>query len=173
MEISLQTHEAVEYLDSIRVLPSPEQTVLLREKIKKMRQKYREIPDILIEHLATVSGKWGHKKWLKHHEKIVKRRIARGRFKPKKKPIVPVLHDLRGFYTSAEWSYARYDALKRYGGQCACCGASAKTGATMHVDHIKPLRDFWHLRLDLNNLQVLCNMCNRGKGRRHQDDWRG
>lgn len=33
------------------------------------------------------------------------------------------------------------------------------------VDHIKPISKHWHLRLDPDNLQVLCNDCNKGKGR--------
>ena len=34
----------------------------------------------------------------------------------------------------------------------------------MHVDHIYPVRRYWSMRLDLNNLQDLCGDCNREKG---------
>lgn len=79
---------------------------------------------------------------------------------------------LKEFYKSKEWKFMRYEALRRYGGRCQCCGASAQENAGLHVDHIKPLRVFWDLRLDIDNLQVLCADCNEGKGARHADDWR-
>lgn len=76
---------------------------------------------------------------------------------------------LDAFYASPEWKMTRYEALRRDGAKCACCGA---TEGKMVVDHIQPLRVFWHLRLEMGNLQVLCDDCNRGKGARHADDWR-
>lgn len=80
---------------------------------------------------------------------------------------------LAAFYASKEWRLIRYEALRLHGGRCQCCGASPEDGATvLNVDHIKPLRVFWDLRLELSNLQVLCNPCNEGKGARHADDWR-
>ena len=63
-------------------------------------------------------------------------------------------------------------ALKREGAICACCGASRKTGAVINVDHIKPRRTHPHLALDPENLQVLCDACNHGKGNWDDTDWR-
>lgn len=40
------------------------------------------------------------------------------------------------------------------------------------VDHIKPVRKYWHLRLDPDNLQVLCADCNRAKGNWDETDFR-
>lgn len=40
------------------------------------------------------------------------------------------------------------------------------------VDHIKPISKHWHLRLDPDNLQVLCNDCNKGKGAWDETDYR-
>lgn len=83
-----------------------------------------------------------------------------------------------GFATSPEflesfaWRRLRLEALKLHGAACQCCGASAKTGAVMNVDHIKPRKKFPHLALDLDNLQVLCAACNHGKGNWDQTDWR-
>ena len=80
---------------------------------------------------------------------------------------------LRLFYKSEEWKRARYLAFTTYGSRCHCCGASPDDGVTsLVVDHIRPLRHHWNLRTDVNNLQVLCNSCNWGKGARDQTDWR-
>ena len=76
------------------------------------------------------------------------------------------------FLSSFEWRSLRMMALKQHGAVCQCCGASPKTGAVMHVDHIKPRKLFPQLALDLNNLQVLCGECNHGKGNWDQTDWR-
>lgn len=77
------------------------------------------------------------------------------------------------FYQSAEWRLMRYEALRLHGAACQCCGRSPRLhGVVLNVDHIKPLRVFWDLRLELSNLQVLCGDCNVGKGARHDDDWR-
>lgn len=58
-----------------------------------------------------------------------------------------------------------YEALVR-NPHCVICGASAKTGARMNVDHIRPLSKRWDLRLDRRNLQTTCAACNGGKGGR-------
>lgn len=76
------------------------------------------------------------------------------------------------FYRSHDWKRARYDALMKSDGRCECCGRSRADGATLNVDHIKPVKKYWNLRLDLDNLQVLCGSCNAGKGNRDETDWR-
>lgn len=68
------------------------------------------------------------------------------------------------FLQSYEWRQLRFLALQKYGRRCQCCGASPESGAVMHVDHVKPRRKFPALALDINNLQVLCEDCNHGKG---------
>lgn len=75
------------------------------------------------------------------------------------------------FLTSFEWRRVRMMALKRYGPVCQCCGASPPE-VKIHVDHIKPRRLFPHLALDLDNLQILCDVCNHGKGNWDMTDWR-
>ena len=79
---------------------------------------------------------------------------------------------LKSFYRSWEWKRARYQCLKSSGGKCECCGRGKAENAVLSVDHIKPLRFFWELRLDQSNLQVLCNSCNMGKGFKDKTDWR-
>ena len=57
-------------------------------------------------------------------------------------------------------------------GACQACGARKSDGAKLVVDHIKPVRHYWHLRFAADNLQVLCEPCNLGKGSWDQTDWR-
>lgn len=80
--------------------------------------------------------------------------------------------DINAFYDSWEWKRCRYDFIKDKKRLCACCAASAATGVRIVVDHIKPIRRFWRLRLDPSNLQILCDDCNKGKGSRDYTDWR-
>ncbi len=76
------------------------------------------------------------------------------------------------FLQSYEWRKLRMEALKLYGNRCQCCGASAADGVRIHVDHIKPRKQYPALALDLSNLQVLCEDCNHGKGNWDDTDWR-
>ena len=76
------------------------------------------------------------------------------------------------FLKSYEWRSMRMKVLRRDGAVCACCGATRSDGVRMHVDHIKPRKLFPQLALDENNLQVLCEECNHGKGNWDMTDWR-
>lgn len=86
----------------------------------------------------------------------------------------PVVVDVASdsFLSSYAWRRVRMEALKLHGARCQCCGATPKDGITIHVDHIKPRRLFPALALDVKNLQVLCEVCNHGKGNWDQTDWR-
>ena len=75
---------------------------------------------------------------------------------------------INAFYDSWEWKKVRYEAIKRYGRRCMCCGATSQ----IVVDHIKPVRRHPELSLDLSNLQILCDECNRGKSYHDETDWR-
>lgn len=77
------------------------------------------------------------------------------------------------FLESYEWRRLRMQALKLHGAACQCCGATRSDGIKLHVDHIKPRRLFPQLALDIDNLQVLCEVCNQGKGNWDTTDWRG
>lgn len=55
----------------------------------------------------------------------------------------------------------RYDVMMRDGFKCVICGASAKDGAKLHVDHIIPISKGGKTELD--NLRTLCDRCNLGK----------
>ncbi len=73
------------------------------------------------------------------------------------------------FYKTRQWIRLRYKAIEKYGRTCACCGASPRI---IHVDHIKPRSVFPELELTLDNLQILCEECNIGKGADYFTDWR-
>ncbi len=75
------------------------------------------------------------------------------------------------FLASQEWIELRYQVLRSSDGRCCLCGSGAADGARLNVDHVKPRRSHPSLALSRSNLQVLCNLCNRGKGNR-ADDWR-
>lgn len=77
----------------------------------------------------------------------------------------------KDFYKSWEWKTLRYEFLKSRQRICDCCGRSPKDGIKIHVDHIKPIRFHWHLRLKISNLQILCEDCNMGKGSHDETDW--
>lgn len=55
----------------------------------------------------------------------------------------------------------RYNVLRRDGFRCQICGASAKEGATLHVDHIIPVSKGG--KTEMSNLRTLCDRCNLGK----------
>ena len=73
------------------------------------------------------------------------------------------------FYATREWRSLRWDVISNASGKCSVCGKSKKEhGVIMHVDHIKPRSKFQELELDKNNLQLLCEECNIGKGAKPQ-----
>jgi 5-methylcytosine-specific restriction endonuclease McrA len=77
------------------------------------------------------------------------------------------------FYESVEWRTLRVRVLEKYECKCMMCGRSPKRhGIVIHVDHIKPISKSPHLCLEFNNLQLLCEDCNLGKGNKYQTDWR-
>ena len=74
------------------------------------------------------------------------------------------------FYKSDAWVKLRYEILKD-ADQCLCCGAS-KTAARLTVDHVKPMWKYPELKLNKSNMQVLCMLCNKGKGGLDETDFR-
>ncbi len=76
------------------------------------------------------------------------------------------------FLRSYEWRKLRMQALKLHGAKCLCCGITPHDGAKITVDHIQPRKTHPHLALELDNLQILCNECNHGKGNWDDTDWR-
>lgn len=63
------------------------------------------------------------------------------------------------FYNSKEWRSLRARFIRAYP-VCVHCGHMAN-----QVDHIHPIRQNWDRRLDLTNLQPLCQSCHSRKTR--------
>ena len=84
------------------------------------------------------------------------------------KPLISALQASE-FYASREWEKLRDAVLHKYGKRCMCCGDQDRP---VHVDHIKPLRRYWELRLKFYNMQVLCEVCNLMKGNWSETDFR-
>ena len=80
----------------------------------------------------------------------------------------------KDFYLTWEWKELRMKALKLHGRQCLCCGFIPFKGSKNYivVDHIKPISKFPMLKMEITNLQTLCNDCNMGKSNVHYDDYR-
>lgn len=78
------------------------------------------------------------------------------------------------FLDTFEWRKVRMEAILKYGKRCQCCGAVPlpSNDVKIHVDHIIPRKVDPSLALELSNLQVLCNVCNHGKGNWDTTDWR-
>lgn len=116
----------------------------------------------------------------RHYDKIVehlkKHGLVHQSYQPKttktKKSTPPTVQQEVGFYSTREWLELRYAILKKYKATCMCCGATRADGTQIHVDHIKPRFKHPELALDINNLQVLCAECNRGKSYKDDTDWR-
>lgn len=76
------------------------------------------------------------------------------------------------FYNTREWRKLRYDALSKSDGRCCLCNMGKEHGKVLHVDHIRPKSLYPEEALDPDNLQVLCEDCNMGKGNTDTKDWR-
>ena len=79
--------------------------------------------------------------------------------------------EYKDFYSGDDWRKLRYLVIKNNKGACMCCGATAKDGIKIHVDHIKPRSRYPELELSLDNMQLLCEDCNLGKGAWDDTDW--
>ena len=74
----------------------------------------------------------------------------------------------QSFYKSSEWKNLRQDFLETQTNRiCNYCkkdlSLNLNDSLTLNIDHIKPIKFFWNQRLNINNLQILCNECNKVK----------
>jgi len=68
-----------------------------------------------------------------------------------------------GFYKSAAWRHTRQQVLTRDDSTYVRCGLEGNI-----IDHIVPSYDDWNDRLNIDNLETLCQRCHNLKTRR---DW--
>lgn len=74
------------------------------------------------------------------------------------------------FYQTVEWKTLSAQLRKSAGPTCVMCDRNFKKyGLTKNADHIKPLMYFWDLRLDPENIQIICGECNKAKGNYNLD----
>lgn len=66
------------------------------------------------------------------------------------------------FYNSPDWHKLRQLAIERDNYECVMCKAEGKVftlaDGSLEVDHIKELKDYPELALELDNLRSLCKM---------------
>lgn len=96
---------------------------------------------------------------------------SKDRIKKKPKAVREFTQSSKDFLSSWEWTNLRYRALQLHGRKCQCCGAKPPD-VVLHVDHIKPRSKYPELSLSLDNLQILCAACNKGKSNVYEDDFR-
>lgn len=72
------------------------------------------------------------------------------------------------FYHSKEWKMLREKKLSQCGYLCEVCLKKGVTKVAEDVHHIKPVKEDWGRRLDINNLMAVCVSCHNSiekKGR--------
>lgn len=108
-----------------------------------------------------------------HGNKAPRTHVAVGQSKS-----APSADEKDEFYKSWKWRTLRTKVLEKFGFACQCCGARpgmvdvGGNPVRIVVDHIKPISKYWNLRLEITNLQVLCDECNMGKGNWNETDFR-
>lgn len=65
----------------------------------------------------------------------------------------------RSFYSSMEWKTVRRVVLVRDNYLCQECLRQGKVTKANAVHHIEELLDVWDKRLDIDNLESICNKC--------------
>lgn len=81
-----------------------------------------------------------------------------GRRKKNRNKIDVYHHENKPFYRTGEWKRTRQVIYERERGCCQRCGRFI-FGRNAHVHHIIPIKDNEQLKLDLNNLMLLCSKC--------------
>ncbi|MDT2850168.1 HNH endonuclease [Vagococcus carniphilus] len=81
--------------------------------------------------------------------------------KPKKKKKKEIFHsENKSFYRSEAWQDLRADVYERDGGKCQRCGKLVY-GRDAHCHHEIAIKDNPNLKLDKNNIMLLCNKCHQ------------
>lgn len=69
------------------------------------------------------------------------------------------------FYKSDAWRKTRDFIILRANGLCENCIKYGRVKPGKIVDHIEPLKKNWNKRLDVSNLQFLCQTCHNRKNK--------
>jgi 5-methylcytosine-specific restriction protein A len=75
--------------------------------------------------------------------------------------------ELQRFYNSAPWRALRKIKLQR-NPMCEICYADGRLTKAAIVDHIKPVKDCYEDRFDIDNLQSVCLSCHSRKTRQEE-----
>lgn len=150
--------------------------------LKDCRKAASELgePHIGSGYVSVANGLQYHRliekvRWFKPSEKVKARNVILKYAKSKGvyQPATTRKQESKNFLESWEWRTLRYKVIQQYGRKCMCCGATPDDGTTIiHVDHIKPRHTHPELALERTNLQVLCGVCNQGKGAWDDTDFR-
>jgi|TARA_B110000211_G_C13911774_1_gene478706 5-methylcytosine-specific restriction endonuclease McrA len=114
------------------------------KKIKKIRPKLVDNPSsVVIQKLSNIDSKESTKFWASDDWK-----------------------QLRDEFLDDVWQKLKksLDTNKHKFFKCNYCDEDVSKSKNLNVDHIKPIKNYWNLRLDKNNLQILCKDCNKFKG---------
>lgn len=131
-----------------------------------LTEKQKEEIERKINEKRLRAKNWRAPKLKKKETRRQKKRSQRERQIARQKNLKPV----EDFYSSNAWRELRYKVLRKFGFSCLACGRKPPS-VILHVDHIKPRYHFPQLELSFDNLQVLCEDCNRGKGANYGDDF--
>lgn len=142
-------------------------------KAKADRKERRRKKKLAKRMLNAVSGPDGDWNWRPSKDDIPAPKFAVSAEPKNKRKRERKLRSDRSFYESDEWRKLRARVLEKYGCRCMMCGRTPKQHRiVVHVDHIKPRSKYPELELEFNNMQVLCEDCNLGKGNRYSTDYR-
>lgn len=130
------------------------------------------VVDLKGKRVGKARGRTIVKDWYAHW--FLPEKVRRPKKRPKKRAKkLSNKKQTTEFLKSWEWRTLRYKIIMKFGRKCMCCGATPDDGVTVIcVDHIKPRHTHPELSLDEDNLQVLCGVCNQGKGAWDSTDFR-
>lgn len=154
------------------VIDKQSKNKVLRAYILRYKIKVPDIEDMLAQEEQRIESLTKEKKPYVKPKDEVNKSIKPVCYNQNSKKSEEINKD--NFYDTWAWKDIRYQALDKCGRRCMSCGASPlkDNKVVLHVDHIKPFRKYPELALDINNLQVLCEDCNMGKGYWDETDFR-
>ena len=137
---------------------------MLQENRSRMTKHDIEQCEYYIRHTEiTLHAKQAEEE-RKQNELRERKRAERLRAEERKREKEAAMSEHRRFTTQQRrllTDSMRYDVLRRDGFRCQICGASAKDGIKLHVDHIFPVSKGG--KTEMSNLRTLCERCNKGK----------